>query len=136
MEHQTSTVMRRSRLFIYRVLGLFFLGAGTLGVFIPLLPTVPLWILAAFLFTRSSPALQKKIYAHPQFGETVKQFVENGVLSRKNKHYAIAGASAGSLISLALLQPPSYVVWPMVIIMIGVVIWLSTRPESLTTDEE
>lgn len=128
--------MRRSRLFIYRVLGLFFLGAGTLGIFVPLLPTVPLWILAAFLFARSSPALQEKIYTHPHFGETVLQFVENGVLSRKNKRYAIVGASGGSLISLALIQPPSYVFWPILIIMILVVIWLATRPESLVTDEE
>ena len=128
--------MRRPQLFIYRVLGLFFLGAGTLGIFVPLLPTVPLWILAAFLFTRSSPALQKKIYAHPQFGETVKQFVEDGVLSRQNKRFAIAGASASSLISLALIQPPPYLVWTVVMIMITVVVWLATRPESLVTDEE
>ena len=128
--------MRRPRLFIYRVLGLFFLGAGTLGIFVPLLPTVPLWILAALLFTKSSPALQQKIYAHPQFGETVMQFVEDGVLSRQNKYYAIAGASASSLISLGLIQPPPYIVWPVVIIMIGVVIWLATRPESLIADAE
>ena len=128
--------MRRPRLFIYRVLGLFFLGAGTLGIFVPLLPTVPLWILAALLFTKSSPALQQKIYAHPQFGETVMQFVEDGVLSRQNKYYAIAGASASSLISLVLIQPPPYIVWPVVIIMIGVVIWLATRPESLIADAE
>ena len=128
--------MRRPQLFIYRVLGLFFLGAGTLGIFVPLLPTVPLWILAAFLFTRSSPALQKKIYAHPQFGETVKQFVEDGVLSKQNKRFAIIGASASSLISLALIQPPPYLVWTVVMIMITVVVWLATRPESLVTDEE
>ena len=128
--------MRRPQLFIYRVLGLFFLGAGTLGIFVPLLPTVPLWILAAFLFTRSSPALQKKIYAHPQFGETVKHFVEDGVLSRQNKRFAIAGASAGSLISLAMIQPPPYIVWTVIMIMIAVVVWLATRPESLITDEE
>ncbi|MDX2486128.1 MAG: YbaN family protein [Gammaproteobacteria bacterium] len=128
--------MRRPQLFIYRVLGLLFLGAGTLGIFVPLLPTVPLWILAAFLFTRSSPALQKKIYAHPQFGETVKEFVEDGVLSRQNKRFAIAGASVSSLISLALIQPPPYIVWTVVMIMIAVVVWLATRPESLITDEE
>ena len=128
--------MRRPQLFIYRVLGLLFLGAGTLGIFVPLLPTVPLWILAAFLFTRSSPALQKKIYAHPQFGETVKEFVEDGVLSRQNKRFALAGASVSSLISLALIQPPPYIVWTVVMIMIAVVVWLATRPESLITDEE
>ena len=65
-------------------MGLFFLGAGSLGIFIPLLPTVPLWIRGALLVTKSSPALQQNIYAHPQFGDTVKQFVEHGVLCRQN----------------------------------------------------
>ena len=128
--------MGNSRIFIYRILGLIFLGAGTVGIFVPLLPTVPLWILAAFLFTRSSPALQKKIYAHPQFGDTVEQFVENGVLSRQNKRYAITGAGLGSLISLALIQPPAFVAWFVVLIMTGVIIWLATRPESLVGRDE
>ena len=70
---------------IGRRVGLFFFALGTLGIGVPLLPTVPFWILAAICFARSDPALQRKIYDHPRFGTTVRQFVENRVLSRRAK---------------------------------------------------
>jgi uncharacterized membrane protein YbaN (DUF454 family) len=114
---------------INRGLGLFFFGLGGLGIALPLLPTVPLWILAAIFFARSAPALQQRIYDHPQFGETVRQFVEERALSKRSKMYSIGGASAGTALSLWITQPPDYVVWIVVIFMTGVLIWLATRPE-------
>lgn len=120
---------------INRGLGLFFFGLGGLGIGVPLLPTVPLWIVAAILFARSAPALQQRIYAHPQFGETVRQFVENRALSKKSKVFAILGASAGTTLSLWLVHPPLYVIWAVAIIMSGVFIWVGTRPEPAAADE-
>ncbi len=114
---------------INRGLGLFFFGLGGLGIALPLLPTVPLWILAAIFFARSAPALQQRIYDHPQFGETVRQFVEERALSKTSKLYSIGGASAGTAFSLWITQPPDYVVWIVVIFMTAVLIWLATRPE-------
>ena len=114
---------------INRGLGLFFFGLGGLGIALPLLPTVPLWILAAIFFARSAPALQQRIYDHPQFGETVRQFVEERALSKRSKLYSIGGASAGTALSLWITQPPAYVVWILVIFMTAVLVWLATRPE-------
>ena len=114
---------------INRGLGLFFFGLGGLGIALPLLPTVPLWILAAIFFARSAPALQQRIYDHPQFGETVRQFVEERALSKTSKLYSIGGASAGTALSLWITQPPAYVVWILVIFMTAVLVWLATRPE-------
>ncbi len=114
---------------INRGLGLFFFGLGGLGIALPLLPTVPLWILAAIFFARSAPALQRRIYDHPQFGETVKQFVEERALSKRSKLYSIAGASAGVALSLWVTQPPTYVVGIVVTFMAAVIAWLATRPE-------
>lgn len=41
----------------YIVLGCFSLGLGTIGAVLPLIPTVPLYLLAAFFFARSSKKL-------------------------------------------------------------------------------
>ena len=114
---------------IYRGLGLFFFGLGGLGIAVPLLPTVPLWILAALFFAQSAPALQQRIYDHPQMGDTVRHFVENRALSRRSKVFAIMGSSFGTTLSLWLLHPPGYVIWTVATIMVGVIVWLATRPE-------
>lgn len=121
---------------INRGLGLFFFGLGGLGIGVPLLPTVPLWIVAAILFARSAPALQQRIYNHPQFGEIVRQFVENRALSKRSKIFAIAGASAGTTLSLWLVHPPVYVIWTVAVIMTGVLLWLATRPEPVVLDPD
>jgi uncharacterized membrane protein YbaN (DUF454 family) len=119
-----------------RGVGLFFFALGTLGIGVPLLPTVPFWILAAIFFARSDPALQRKIYAHPQFGLTVRQFVENRVLSRRAKCFSIGGAGIGTGVGLWLTNPPAYVIATVSLIMVGVFVWLATRPESIVGESD
>ncbi len=112
-----------------RLLGLLLFGAGLAGIVVPLLPTVPLWILAALCFAQGSPAWQRRIYAHPRFGETVRLFVEEGALTRRGKYFAMAGAAGSSALSLWLLQPPQPVSWSVAAMMSLVVLWLYRRPE-------
>lgn len=119
-----------------RRLGLLFFALGTVGIGVPLLPTVPFWILAAIFLARAEPTLQQKIYDHPQFGHIVRQFVEEGVLSRRSKVVAIGGAGAATTLSLWITQPPAYVLWAVVAMMAGVFVWLATRPEPEMTKED
>lgn len=121
---------------LYRGLGLFCFGLGGLGIGVPLLPTVPFWILAAICFARSEPALQQKIYNHPQFGETVRQFVEERALSKKSKLFSIVGATLGTTLSLWLTHPPVYVVGTVAAIMTVVIVWLATRREPVTLHQD
>ncbi|MEQ1540008.1 MAG: YbaN family protein, partial [Sphingorhabdus sp.] len=41
---------------------------GVVGIFLPIMPTVPFLILAAFCFARSDPALEARILNHPVYG--------------------------------------------------------------------
>lgn len=119
---------------VYRFLGLFCFGLGGVGMVVPLLPTVPLWILAALLFSRSEPALRQKIYDHPRFGATVRDFVERGQLSRRSKVGAILGAGLCTSLSLWIVGPPVQVLIAVAAIMAAVFVWLATRPEPLVGD--
>ena len=80
--------------------------AGPVGAFLPVLPTTGFWILAAFCFARSSPDLYRRILEDPRFGETIRDMVERGIVSRRAKTLALCGMSAGA-IALALSPAPA-----------------------------
>lgn len=69
----------------YLVAGWASLGLGAIGAFLPLLPTVPFVILAAFCFARSSPRLEAWLLTHPHFGHHIVAWREKGAISRKGK---------------------------------------------------
>lgn len=76
------------------------LALGCIGVFVPLLPTTPLVLLATFLFAKSSPRLHAWICKTRVYGAYVKPFKERGgiTLARKLQmlglSYAVMGVSA------------------------------------------
>lgn len=117
---------RRMRLL--RLLGLVLLGAGTVGIFVPLLPTTIFWILAAFCFGRSDPRLQAWIFSHHRFGAGVEAFVTRGILSRKAKAAATAGIAASFALSWTLLDDPITRTL-LGLILAGVVLYILTRRE-------
>jgi len=115
---------------LYRWLGALFFGLGTLGIGVPLLPTVPFWILAAFFYARSEPALRDRIYAHPRFGKPVRDFLEHGVLSRLGKVAAVSGIAIGIAISVLAFSMPGKIALILALCLLPVVLFLLTRPET------
>jgi uncharacterized membrane protein YbaN (DUF454 family) len=113
---------------LLRLLGLVLLGAGTVGIFVPLLPTTIFWILAAFCFGRSDPRLQAWIFSHHRFGAGVEAFVTRGILSRKAKAAATAGIAASFALSWTLLDDPITRTL-LGLILAGVVLYILTRRE-------
>ena len=73
----------------YLVVGLLLLLLGAIGLFVPLLPTVPFVILAAFCFARSSTRLEQWLVRHERFGPHILAWRSRGSISRAGKRAAL-----------------------------------------------
>ena len=82
------------------ILGWTCVGLGFLGVVLPLLPTTPLLILAAFAFGKSSPGLKEWLLDHPVFGGPIRDWEADGAIRPRAKILACTAMALIFTISL------------------------------------
>lgn len=73
----------RKPLFLFG--GFICLLLGAIGVVLPLLPTTPFIILAAFCFSKSSKKFHRMLLEHRLFGPMIKDWEAYGVIPLKVK---------------------------------------------------
>ncbi len=104
------------------------LALAVIGIFLPIMPTVPFVLLAAWAATRSSPRLSHWLENHPRMGPPIREWRQGGVVSRGAKWWATTMMSTGALFMMIVVRP----LWiPLTVcaIMLTVGIWLWLRPE-------
>lgn len=80
---------------IYIVLGFVFVALASVGVFLPLLPTVPFLLLAAWFFAGSSERFHKWLLNHRIFGEYIRNYKEKKGMLLRHKIQSLALLWAG-----------------------------------------
>jgi uncharacterized membrane protein YbaN (DUF454 family) len=113
---------------VYLALGLGALLLGAVGIVLPLLPTVPFVLLAAFFFARSSPRLERWLVDHPRFGTHIKAWRTHRAISRKGKKAALACFAGSAILGLFLLPLP-WSLAPLAAAVIGGS-WIVTRADA------
>jgi uncharacterized membrane protein YbaN (DUF454 family) len=108
---------------------------GLVGVFVPVMPTVPFLIVAAWAASRSSPRLHHWLMTHPRFGRQLRDWNEYGVVPRRAKWFTTV-MMAISAVSMLLVAPrPWLFAVAAGIAGMGVVLWwLWRRPERKPVD--
>lgn len=110
-------------------MGIVFVGLGTAGMFIPLLPTTVFLLLAAACFIRSSPRLYAWLVGNRIFGEYLRRYWSGEGMSRGAKAWTITFLWAGLGISLFLApKDAAWLRWLLPAIGAGVTIHLCTLP--------
>lgn len=67
------------------ILGTICLSLALIGIAIPLLPTTPLLLLAATLYSRSSPRLYERLINSKHLGGYIRQFREHRAITIRTK---------------------------------------------------
>jgi len=86
---------------LWVTIGLAAIFLALLGVLLPLLPTTPFVLVAAFAFARSSSRLHRWLHNHALFGGLIENWNRYGAISRAAKTTAIASMAAVFGLSLA-----------------------------------
>ncbi len=119
----------------YKVLAFISLALGVLGIFLPVLPTTPFILLAAWAATRGSPRLLAWLESHPMFGQMLREWRRGGVVSRKAKWSATIVMASSAVIILVLVRKP-FVQVVAIGCMACVLAWLWRRPEVMQQREK
>ena len=107
--------------------GLTALAVGPVGIALPLLPTVPFYLLAAFCFTRSRPVWAERLHNHPRYGPPLREWRDRRAIGRRAKVAALVAMAVGVAATGFALG------WPWVLIPLAVMAlsgtWIWTRAE-------
>lgn len=112
------------------VLGVVALALGVLGIFLPLLPTTPFLLLAAFCFLRGSPRLHAWLMSHRILGPYIRDFQAGRGIPLRSKCIALAFMWPSLALS-AWVMPVPWARWFLLLPGIGVTVYLwrlPTRP--------
>lgn len=115
------------------VLGHASLGAAALGVVLPLLPTTPFLLVAAWAYGRASPALAERLRRNRRFGPALRRWQERGEISRGAKRRAFAALAAGGAVT-ALAVENAFALGAALVCMAGAATFIATRPSARDSD--
>lgn len=107
--------------------GLLAVIIGGIGVVVPLLPTTPFLLIAAYAFARSSKRLTRWLHEHPTFGPLIDNWQRYGSIDRKSKQMAIAVIVATPVITY-FIGAPWWAIGSQVLVLACSATFIVTRP--------
>jgi uncharacterized protein len=111
---------------LWALAGMLALGTGIVGIFVPLLPTTPFVLLAAFCFSRGSTRCERWLVEHPRLGPIVRDWRATRAVPLRAKQLATVMMAFGS--AWAAWQLPGRVGWIPAVCCACVAAWMWRLP--------
>jgi uncharacterized membrane protein YbaN (DUF454 family) len=123
--------MKKGYKLICIILGSISLVLGTLGIFLPLLPTTPFYLLTAWLYIRGSEKLYCKVMNNKYFGSIVRNFQDDKSISLKTKIITVSMLWCTILFSAFLVVS----IWWVRLLLFAIAIGVSVHVFSYRTSK-
>jgi uncharacterized membrane protein YbaN (DUF454 family) len=114
---------------LWRVLGLIFVGLAYIGAITPGIPTTFFALLAAWAFSKSSPKLDKWLHEHPLLGKYLNNWEQKRVYPNKGRIMMVIVMSI-SLITMLFTLPIKVPIYASITFLI-IIIWAFRYPGSV-----
>jgi len=109
---------------LWRLLAILCIALGLIGAVLPVMPTVPFLLLAAWAASRGWPELEQRLLGNEVYGPMIQRWRERRVVPRRAKWLATLGmASSSVLLWLSMAPVWMQVATPTVMLCVGVWIW-------------
>ncbi|MDO6720662.1 YbaN family protein [Psychrosphaera sp. 1_MG-2023] len=112
----------------YFALGWLCIILGTLGIILPLLPTTPFILVAAFAFSKSSERFHLWLLHHNVFGPLIQDWQTNGVIRLRVKWLATFSIVVMLSTSFYFIPVPTSVVVGICAAVGCVLVFIWSRP--------
>jgi uncharacterized membrane protein YbaN (DUF454 family) len=120
-------MLTRAARVTWLIVGFLALALGAIGIALPLLPTTPFVLVAAFAFAQSSEKLHQWLLDHNVFGPLIDNWQRHGAISRRAKVASVVSMAAVLGISVAMAAPPVVIVVQLVVLG-AVALFILSRP--------
>lgn len=117
------------RRLLWTLAGWIALVLGALGVVLPVLPTTPFVLLAAYFFGKGSPRLRAWLVEHRTFGPLIIDWEAHGAIPRPVKRLAVTVMALVFLAS-AIAGLGWLILTIQAICLSGAAIYILTRPDA------
>jgi uncharacterized protein len=127
--------------YLFITLGTVFVVIGMIGIFVPVLPTTPFLLLAAFFYLRGSKRFYDWLINNKVCGSYIRNYIEGRGMPLRVKIFTIALLWTGIGISIWLTYPNLIVLIILLLVAIGVTLHIALlkvkkRQQNTCTDNE
>ncbi|HEY5933930.1 MAG TPA: YbaN family protein [Kofleriaceae bacterium] len=113
--------------YVYVAIGLLFVGLGTLGVVLPVVPTTPFLLISLWAFARSSQRLEAWLLAHRLFGPRLVEWKKHRVIPWSVKLTAWGSMIASLTLMIVTGRSPIAIIGAAAVMAIGAT-YVASKP--------